>query len=72
MPQLTASRRGRRARNRRRVLRRPTDGLEILKPFLTGLVTLLALDLAWIGLVANQFYKRELAGLARMCASCRL
>ena len=40
--------------------------LEILKPFLTGLVTLLALDLAWIGLVANQFYKRELAGLARM------
>jgi uncharacterized membrane protein len=40
--------------------------LDILKPFLTGLVTLLALDLAWIGLVANQFYKRELAGLARM------
>lgn len=38
----------------------------MLKPFLTGLVTLLALDLAWIGLVANQFYKQELAGLARM------
>lgn len=38
----------------------------MLKPFLTGLVTLLALDLVWIGLVANQFYKRELAGLARM------
>jgi uncharacterized membrane protein len=45
---------------------RPTAVLDILKPFLTGLVTLLALDLAWIGLVANQFYKRELAGLARM------
>ncbi|MBL8136840.1 MAG: DUF2177 family protein [Acidobacteria bacterium] len=40
--------------------------IDILKPFLTGLVTLLALDLAWIGLVANQFYKQELAGLARM------
>lgn len=39
---------------------------DILKPFLAGLVTLLALDLVWIGLVANQFYKRELAGLARM------
>lgn len=38
----------------------------MLKPFSAGLVTLLALDLAWIGLVANQFYKRELAGLARM------
>jgi uncharacterized membrane protein len=66
MPQLTASRQGRLGRNRRRVSRRPTDVLDILKPFLTGLVTLLALDLAWIGLVANQFYKRELAGLARM------
>jgi uncharacterized membrane protein len=40
--------------------------IDMLKPFLTGLVTLLALDLAWIGLVANQFYKQELAGLARM------
>ena len=38
----------------------------MLKPFLTGLVTLLALDLAWIGLVANQFYRLELAGLARV------
>lgn len=40
--------------------------LDILKPFATGLVTLLALDLAWIGLIANAFYKRELAGIARM------
>lgn len=40
--------------------------LELLKPFGTGLVTFLALDLVWIGIVANQFYKRELAGLARM------
>ena len=29
-------------------------------------MTFLALDLVWIGLVANQFYKRELAGIARM------
>jgi uncharacterized membrane protein len=40
--------------------------LDFVKSFATGLVTLLALDLAWIGVVANQFYKRELAGLARM------
>lgn len=39
---------------------------DILKIFVTGLVTFLALDLAWIGVVANGFYKRELAGLARM------
>lgn len=38
----------------------------MLKAFVAGLVTLLALDLVWIGVVANQFYKRELAGLARM------
>lgn len=40
--------------------------LDILKPFGAGLVTFLALDLVWIGLVANQFYKRELAAIARM------
>lgn len=40
--------------------------LDILKPFAAGLVTLLVLDFAWIGLVANAFYKRELAGIARM------
>jgi uncharacterized membrane protein len=40
--------------------------LEFLKPFAAGLVTFLALDLAWIGYLANAFYKRELAGLARM------
>lgn len=40
--------------------------LDILRPFATGLVTFLALDLLWIGVVANAFYKRELAGLARM------
>jgi uncharacterized membrane protein len=39
---------------------------DILKPFLAGLVTFLALDLLWIGVIANAFYKRELAGLARM------
>lgn len=39
---------------------------DALKPFGAGLVTFLALDLVWIGIVANQFYKRELAGLARM------
>ena len=38
----------------------------MLKPFVAGLVTFLALDLLWIGVVANGFYKRELAGLARM------
>lgn len=40
--------------------------MEIVKSLAAGLVTFLALDLTWIGLVANQFYKRELAGLARM------
>lgn len=40
--------------------------LDLLKPFAAGLATFLALDLVWIGVVANQFYKRELAGLARM------
>ena len=40
--------------------------LHLLKPFAAGLVTFLGLDLVWIGLIANQFYKRELAGLARM------
>lgn len=39
---------------------------DILRPFAAGLVTFLALDLLWIGVVANAFYKRELAGLARM------
>ncbi len=39
---------------------------DFLKPFVAGLVTFLALDLAWIGLVANQFYKRELAAIARL------
>ncbi len=38
----------------------------MLKPFAAGLVTFLALDLVWIGLVANRFYKQELAGIARM------
>ena len=45
---------------------RLTFVLELLKPFGAGLVTFLALDLLWIGVVANAFYKRELAGLARM------
>lgn len=40
--------------------------LDLLKPFGAGLVTFLALDLVWIGLLANQFYKRELAAIARM------
>lgn len=40
--------------------------MELLKPFGAGLVTFLSLDLVWIGLVANQFYKRELAAIARM------
>jgi len=35
--------------------------LEVLKPFGAGLANFLALDLVWIGVVANQFYKRELA-----------
>lgn len=38
----------------------------MLKPFVVGLVTFLALDLVWIGWLANQFYKRELAGLVRI------
>ncbi len=40
--------------------------LDFLKPFGAGLGTFLALDLVWIGLVANQFYKRELGAIARM------
>lgn len=40
--------------------------LALLTPYVAGLVTFLTLDLVWIGLVANRFYKRELAGLARM------
>jgi len=40
--------------------------LEMLKTFGAGLVTFLALDLVWIGVIANQFYKRELAAIARM------
>lgn len=39
---------------------------DLLKPFAAGLVAFLALDLVWIGLIANQFYKRELAAIARM------
>lgn len=38
----------------------------LLRPYLVGLVTFLALDLVWIGLLANRFYKRELAAIARM------
>ncbi|HUU33498.1 MAG TPA: DUF2177 family protein [Vicinamibacterales bacterium] len=38
----------------------------MLKTFGAGLVTFLALDLVWIGVIANQFYKRELAAIARM------
>lgn len=38
----------------------------MFKTFAAGIATFLALDLVWIGVVANQFYKRELAGLARM------
>ena len=40
--------------------------LDILKTFGAGLVTFLALDLVWIGLIANQFYKRELAAIAKL------
>lgn len=38
----------------------------LLRPFAVGLVTFLALDLVWIGVLANQFYKRELGGMLRM------
>lgn len=38
----------------------------MLRPFVVGLVTFLALDLLWIGVLANQFYKRELGGLLRL------
>ncbi len=40
--------------------------LDTFKTFGAGLVTFLALDLVWIGLIANQFYKRELAAIARL------
>lgn len=46
--------------------RRRSGVLDVLKPFAAGLTTFLALDMLWIGVVANAFYKRELAGLARM------
>ncbi len=40
--------------------------VDLLKPFAAGLVTFLALDFLWIGILANQFYKQELAGIVRM------
>lgn len=40
--------------------------MDAFKTFGTGLATFLALDLVWIGLVANRFYKHELAAIARM------
>ena len=38
---------------------------ETLKVFAAGLVTFVAVDMVWIGVVANAFYKRELGTLAR-------
>jgi uncharacterized membrane protein len=38
---------------------------ETLKVFVAGLVTFVAVDVLWIGVVANGFYKRELGPLAR-------
>jgi uncharacterized membrane protein len=60
MSQLTAG------RNRDPRRARPISVADLLKPFVAGLVTFLVLDFTWIGLVANQFYKRELAAIARM------
>jgi uncharacterized membrane protein len=38
---------------------------ETLKVFAAGLATFVAVDVLWIGVVANAFYKRELGTLAR-------
>jgi uncharacterized membrane protein len=36
-----------------------------IKVFAAGLLTFVAVDMLWIGVVANAFYKRELGTLAR-------
>ena len=38
---------------------------EIFKVFAAGFVTFIAVDVLWIGVVANAFYKQELGPLAR-------
>lgn len=38
---------------------------ETLKVFTAGFLTFIAVDIVWIGVVANGFYKRELGSLAR-------
>lgn len=38
---------------------------ETLRVFAAGFVTFIAVDVLWIGVVANAFYKRELGSLAR-------
>ena len=40
--------------------------MDFLKQWVLGVVTFVALDFVWLGLVANGFYRRELGPLLRM------
>lgn len=40
--------------------------MDFLKQWAVGLVAFVAMDLLWIGLLANSFYRRELGPLLRM------
>jgi uncharacterized membrane protein len=40
--------------------------MDFLKQWVVGVVTFVALDFVWLGLVANGFYRRELGPLLRM------
>lgn len=40
--------------------------MDFLKQWAVGVVTLVAVDLVWLGVVANGFYRRELGPLLRM------
>jgi uncharacterized membrane protein len=44
---------------------RPT-GMDFLRQWVVGIVALVAIDLVWLGVVANGFYRRELGPLLRM------
>jgi uncharacterized membrane protein len=42
------------------------DGGSMLKTFLATMITSLLLDMVWIGLIAGNFYKREVGPLMRL------
>jgi uncharacterized membrane protein len=43
--------------------------VELLKTWAVGVVVFLAIDLAWLGVVANEFYRREMGHRLRMDGS---